>query len=229
MTTICVFWLSKLYLSSRKRCSDMLHSVRAHGKYFICAWLPDIQICHTQYTCMTSVIHLHISNRMSCAYSLVCPGGKMVGAWSFIFLVFLHVANAQSCSVDFAVLEGALLENHVNAYQIANAFFQPRTEGETLCVTAYYYLGLNSTEEDKSNCPSITSNEDAGCSKWKWCINTFYMDLNLAQLQIFSFFAIYERVSEIELRIPPLCSDTMNEYLLRATTSVSCIVCIVIL
>jgi len=162
---------------------------------------------------------------MSCAYSLVCPGGKMVGAWSFIFLVFLHVANAQSCSVDFAVLEGALLENHVNAYQIANAFFQPRTDGETLCVTAYYYLGLNSTEEDKSNCPSITSNEDgvvSGCSKWKWCINTFYMDLNIAQLQIFTFFAIYERVSEIELRIPPLCNDTMNEYLLRATTSVSC-------
>jgi len=148
----------------------------------------------------------------------------MVGVWSLTLLAFLHAASAQSCSVDFAVLESALLENHGNAYQIANGFFQPRTEGETLCVTAYYYMGLNSTEEDKFNCPSITSNENgvvSGCSKWKWCVNTFYMDLDLEQLQIFSFFAIYKRVSEVELRIPPLCSDTMNEYLLRATTSVS--------
>ena len=145
-----------------------------------------------------------------------------VEVWSLL-LVFLLVVRAQDCLKNFAEVENALLDNPENAYQIAKAFFRPRTEGETLCVTAYYYLGLNSTEEDKSNCPSITSNEDAGCSKWKWCINTFYMDLNLAQLQIFSFFAIYEKVSEIELRIPPFCvtNGTINEYLLRATTSVS--------
>ena len=119
---------------------------------------------------------------------------------NLLFLVFVHVTGAQECLKNFVEVEMALLDNPENAYQIAKAFFQLRTEGETLCITAYYYLGLNRTEEDKSNCPNITSNEDgvvSGCSKWKWCINTFYMYLNLAQLQIFSFFAIYERVSDI--------------------------------
>jgi len=135
--------------------------------------------------------------------------------WVKIGVYFLWwLGSAQECLKNFAGVEKALLDSPENAYQIADAFFRPRSEGETLCITAYYYLGLNSTEEDKSNCPSITSNEDgvvSGCSKWKWCINTFYIDLNLAQLQIFSFFVIYERVSEVELRIPSLCSDTMNE------------------
>ena len=149
-----------------------------------------------------------------------------VVVWNLL-LIFVHIVRAQDCLKNFAAVEKALLDSPENAYQIANAFFRPRSEGETLCVTAYYYLGLNSTEEDKSNCPSITSNEDgvvSGCSKWKWCVNTFYMDLDLAQLQIFSFFAIYERVSEVELRTLPFCVSNdgiVNEYLLRVTTSVS--------
>ena len=43
-------------------------------------------------------------------------------------------------------------------------------------------------------------------------------------MQVFSFFVIYENTAEIDLRIPPFCvsKETMNEYLLRATSSVSC-------
>ena len=151
-----------------------------------------------------------------------------VQVWSLVLLAFVYIASAQECLQNYADVEKALLDDPENAYQIARAFFQPRSEGETLCVTAYYYLGVNSTEQtDKSNCPSVALSENqelTGCSKWKWCINTFYMDLNITQLQVFSFFIIFEKTAEIELRIPPFCvsKETMNEYLLRATNSVSC-------
>ena len=150
-----------------------------------------------------------------------------VRVWNLILLAFLYIASAQECLQNYAEVEKALLDDPENAYQIAGAFFQPRSEGETLCVTAYYHLGLNSTEEpDRSNCPNLTLGIDQelrGCSKWKWCVNTFYMDLNITQLQVFSFFVIYEEVKEIELRISPFCvsNKTMHEYLLRATNSVS--------
>ena len=151
----------------------------------------------------------------------------IVKAWSLLLLAFISIAGAQECLQDYADVETALVDDSENAYQIARAFFLPRSDGETLCVTAYYHIGLNSTEEvDRSNCPSVTTGrnqEVTGCSKWKWCINTFYMDLNITQLQVFSFFIIFERTAEIDLKIPPFCvsEETMNEYLLRATNSVS--------
>ena len=151
----------------------------------------------------------------------------VIHVWSLLLLAFVSIASAQDCLQNYADVETALIDDSANAYQIARAFFRPRADGETLCVTAYYHVGLNSTEEeDKSNCPSVTigSNQElTGCSKWKWCINTFYMDLNITQLQVFSFFIIFERTAEIDLRIPPFCvsEGTMNEYLLRATNSVS--------
>ena len=154
----------------------------------------------------------------------------MARAWPWsvtLQLTFFCIASAQECLQNYAELEKAILDDPENSYHIARAFFRPRSEGETLCVTTYYYLGLNSTEiPDKSNCPNVTlgkNQELSGCSKWKWCANTFYMDLNITQLQVFSFFVIYEKVSEIELRIPPFCTSnvTTYEYLLRATNSVS--------
>ena len=151
----------------------------------------------------------------------------IVKVWSLLLLAFVAIASAQQCLQNYADVETALVDDSDNAYQIARAFFQPRSDGETLCVTTYYHVGLNSTEEvDKSNCPSVTTGNNqelTGCSKWKWCINTFYMDLNITQLQLFSFFIIFERIAEIDLRIPPFCvsEETMNEYLLRATNSVS--------
>ena len=140
----------------------------------------------------------------------------------------MYVASGQECLQNYADVEKALLDDPENSYQIARAFFRPRSEGETLCVTAFYYIGLNSTElPNKSDCPSVilSRNEQlSGCSKWKWCVNTFYMDLNITQLQVFSFFVIYEKTAEIELKIPLFCvsNETMYEYLLRATNSVSC-------
>ena len=149
--------------------------------------------------------------------------------WSIILaLIFIYISNGEECLQNYADVEKALLDGQDNSYQIARAFFRPRSEGETLCVTAYYYLGLNSTgEPNKSDCPNVIlgrNQELSGCSKWKWCVNTFYMDLNITQLQVFSFFVIYEKTAEIELRIPPFCvnNETMYEYLLRATNSVSC-------
>ena len=115
-----------------------------------------------------------------------CHVEMIVQAWSLVLLAFVYTASAQECLQNYADVERVLLDDPDNAYQIARAFFRPRSEGETLCVTAYYYLGLNSTEElEKSNCPNVTLNENqelTGCSKWKWCISTFYMDLNLTQL-----------------------------------------------
>ena len=151
----------------------------------------------------------------------------VVCVWSLILLGLVHIVSGQECLENYADVEKALLDDPENSYQIAKAFFIPRSEGETLCATVFYYLGLNNTEESsKSNCPSVTlgrNQELHGCSKWKWCVNTFYMDLNIMQLQLFSFFVIYEKTAEIELRIPPFCvsNETMNEYLLRATNSVS--------
>ena len=152
----------------------------------------------------------------------------MLRGWPVSLIIFFYTVSAQECLKNYAEVEEALLDNPDNAYRIARAFFKPRSEGETLCVTAYYYLGLNGTEEliDRSNCPSVTlgsNGELTGCSKWKWCVNTFYMDLDITQLQVFSFFVIYEKVSDVELRMPSLCvsNETVNEYLLRATNSVS--------
>ena len=147
--------------------------------------------------------------------------------WNFVLLLSMYRVSGQECLENYADAEKALIDDPENSYQIAKAFFMPRSEGETLCATVFYYLGLNSTEEpSKSNCPSVTlgrNQEFHGCSKWKWCVNTFYMDLNITQLQLFSFFIIYEKTAEIELRIPPFCvgNETMYEYLLHATNSVS--------
>ena len=74
----------------------------------------------------------------------------------------------------------------------------------------------------------MTADEDgmlSGCSKWKWCINSFYIGLNLAQLQDFSLFMLLNIDSEVELELPPVCNiqdkDVLCEYLQRITLSVS--------
>jgi len=60
-----------------------------------------------------------------------------------------------------------------------------------------------------------------GCSKWKWCIYSFYMKLDLAQPRDFSFL---DEISVIGLKLPPMCisnNKTLSEYLLRTTMLVS--------
>ena len=56
-----------------------------------------------------------------------------------------------------------------------------------------------------------------GCSKWKWCINSFYMGLDLDQLQDFSFYILLDSSSEVQLELPPICNINecdLIEYLL---------------
>ena len=148
-----------------------------------------------------------------------------------ILLLFLSWCYGQEdgCISNFAELENAVLSNPENQYQIARAYFPARHEASPVCVTSYYYIGINSSDAVKQSCPTdIMSHEDevlTGCSKWKWCINSFYMGLDLAQLQDFSLYILLDATSEVELEIPPLCSAyndvLLKEYLLRITLSVS--------
>ena len=133
------------------------------------------------------------------------------------------------CISNFAEFENALLSNPINQYQIARAYFPARREINPVCVTSYYYIGINGSDAVKQSCPTdIISDEDemlSGCSKWKWCINSFYIELNLAQLQDFSLFMLLNIDSEVELELPPVCNiqdkGVIYEYLQRITLSVS--------
>ena len=136
----------------------------------------------------------------------------------------------EGCISNFAELENALLNNPENQYQIARAFFPLNREISPVCVITYYYIGTNKSDVVKQSCPTdITSDNQmftaTGCSKWKWCINSFYMGLDLTQLQDFSFFIFRDENSEAELEIPPVCNinnkEILYEYLQRTTISVS--------
>ena len=127
------------------------------------------------------------------------------------------------CIKNFVDLETAVLSNPENQYQIVSAYLPPKREMNPVCVTTYYYLGINSSDEVKQSCPTdnITS---TGCSKWKWCISSFYMGFELAILQDFSLHIILDETSEVELQLPPICNvtgDVLYEYFLRITKLVS--------
>ena len=136
----------------------------------------------------------------------------------------------EECISNFAELENTLLRNPENQYQITRAFFPSKRAINPVCITSYYYIGINRSDVVKQSCPNdITSDNEkvfTGCSKWKWCINSFYMGLDLAQLQDFSFFILLDENSEVELEIPPVCNinnskEILYEYLERTTISVS--------
>jgi len=137
------------------------------------------------------------------------------------------VLGQDQCVTNYAELEDSLLNNPENQYQIAKAFFRPKRRVDPVCVFTYYYVGVNTSNVVRQNCPTeMIADEDGiitGCSKWKWCINSFYMKLNLAQLQYFSFNILVDEISDVHLKLAPLCinnSKTIFEYLLRTTMSV---------
>ena len=82
---------------------------------------------------------------------------------------------------------------------------------------------------DKLSCPILNMSDGGevitGCSKWQWCINSFYMAINLSQLQDLSFHIILDATTEVELELPPLCNSTdeniLYQHFLRITASVS--------
>jgi len=148
-----------------------------------------------------------------------------------LLLLVLYVgwANGQEqCVANYAELEDSLLSDPENRYQIAQAFFRPKREINPVCVIAYYYIGVNGSDVVRQDCPTnLTADEEGmvtGCSKWKWCTYSFYMKLNLAQLRDFSFHILLDEISEVDLKLPPLCihnNEIIFEYLLRTTMSVS--------
>ena len=146
-----------------------------------------------------------------------------------LYLGCCHGEEKEGCISNFAELENALLSNPVNQYQIARAYFPLKREISPVCVISYYYIGINSSDVIKQSCPTnITSGKDevfTGCSKWKWCISSFYTSLDLAQLQDFSLYILFDETSEMELELPLVCDMSeyvLYEHLLRITMSVSC-------
>ena len=136
--------------------------------------------------------------------------------------------NEMECISNYVEFENALLSNPVNRYQIVKGYFPLRREINPVCVTSYYYIGINSSDVDKQSCPTDIKPDNnemlTGCSKWKWCTNSFYMGLDLGQLQDFSFYIIVDSTSEVELDLPPICNiedDILYEYLQRITMLVS--------
>ena len=138
--------------------------------------------------------------------------------------------KAEDCvGPNFADLESSLLTNRANQHQISMAYFPLRREVTPVCVTSYYYIGINSSTIDKPSCPNLNLSDGeevhTGCSKWQWCINSFYMTLDLAQFQDLSFYIILDTTTEVELELPPLCNNTDENtfygHFLRITTSVS--------
>ena len=137
--------------------------------------------------------------------------------------------KGEDCIGNFADIESSLLTNPANQHQISQAYFPLRHEISPLCVTSYYYIGINSSTVDKPSCPNLNISDGeevhTGCSKWQWCINSFYMTLDLAQLQDLSFHIILDATTEVQLELPPLCNNTdentFYRHFLRITTSVS--------
>ena len=153
-----------------------------------------------------------------------------------LYLGWCYGEEEEGCISNFAELENALLSNPVNQYQIARAYFPSKSEISPVCVISYYYIGINSSNVIKQSCPTdITSDKDevfTGCSKWKWCISSFYMGLDLAQLQDFSLYILLDETSEAELSIPPVCNiskEILYEYLQRTTISVSHVFLLILL
>ena len=134
----------------------------------------------------------------------------------------------EECINDYFELENALLSKPANRYQILKGYLPLKYETGPACVTSYYYIGMNSSDIVKRNCPTdIKPDKDemlTGCSKWKRCINSFYMGLDLDQLQDFSFYILLDSSSEVQLELPPICNINecdLIEYLLRITMSIS--------
>ena len=147
-----------------------------------------------------------------------------------ILLLYLEWCYGQEkkCIGHYVEFENTLLNNPVNQYQIVKGYLPLKSEITPVCVTSYYYIGINNSEEIKSNCSSdIKRDKDGmliGCSRWKWCTNSFYMELDLGKLQEFSFHIILDVTTEVELELPPACNITeadLTDYLLRITMLVS--------
>ena len=135
----------------------------------------------------------------------------------------------QECIDNFEKLEKAICGS-TNQYQIAKAYFPAKREISPVCVTSYYYIGVNRSDAVAKDCPvNMLPKEDqddgfVGCMKWKWCINSFYVNLNLAQLEDYSFHILLDGTSEVSIELPPLCNITKTvryEYFLRITLLVS--------
>ena len=152
---------------------------------------------------------------------------------SSLFLIMCLISwslgqHEEDCISDYFELENAVLSKPTNRYQILKGYLPLKQETGPACVTSYYYIGINSSDIVKQNCPTdIKPDKDemlTGCSKWKWCSNSFYMGLDLDQLQDFSFFILLDSSSEVQLELPPVCNINdcdLNEYLLRITMLVS--------
>lgn len=144
-----------------------------------------------------------------------------------IYLCGCYGQEEEGCIRNFANLESAILNNSDNQYQIARAYFPLRRELYPVCVTSYYYLGINKgAGVAKQSCPTdvVTEGIRSGCLKWQWCINTFYLVFDLPQLEAYSFYILLDTTSEVELELPPVCNineTVLYEYFHRITVSVS--------
>ena len=138
-------------------------------------------------------------------------------------LGWCHGQEEVECISNYFQLENALLHNPINRYQILNGYLPLKHETGPACVTSYYYIGMNRSKTTKQKCPTDITKKDGMltvCSKWKWCTNSFYMGLDLSQLQDFSFHILGNATTETELMLPPVCNnlkDNLNDYLLRIT------------
>ena len=76
------------------------------------------------------------------------------------------VHGQDQCVTNYAELEDSLLNHPENQYQMAQAFFRPNREIDPVCVITYYYIGVNSSNVVRQNCPTemITDEEGAAPS-----------------------------------------------------------------
>ena len=147
-----------------------------------------------------------------------------------VLLLCCCYGQEEGCISNFAELENALLSNPENQYQIVSAYLPSKHEINPVCVTSYYYIGINSSDMIKQSCPTdnnIAPNKNdtyTGCLKWKWCSNSFYTAFDLDPLQDFSLHIILDETSEAELLLPPICNvtnNTLHDYFHRITRLVS--------
>ena len=149
--------------------------------------------------------------------------GIVIGSVLLCVLGWCYGQTGEECIRNYFELENALLSNPTNRYQIIEGYLPLKREISPVCVTSYYYIGMNSSNQMKQNCPTHINDEDeklSGCSKWRWCTNSFYMGFHLDQLQDFSFHILVDATSEVELELPPACNiteDDLTQYLLRIT------------
>lgn len=109
-----------------------------------------------------------------------------------------HARNNVSCTDNYYRLEGSLLSNQENRYQLMRTFYPPRSPRPVIVKVIYIYSGdMNYT------------------NTWFWTESQFYL---IQPLEIFRYTSLFfsnlpHRQSEVRVELDEDCFGASDEYM----------------